>query len=145
AVEPVQAEPVDPAMAPVDPPAEAAEAPQATAEQPAAQPPQTPEPAPAKPHRRRKAKKAQDDRPDKKLSALDAAARALAEAGPAMTCQELIETMAAKGYWTSPGGKTPHATLYAAILREIRVKGAAARFQKTERGKFARTAPGGEG
>jgi hypothetical protein len=69
----------------------------------------------------------------------------LAEAGQAMTCQEMIETMAAKGYWTSPGGKTPHATLYAAILREIQVKGAATRFQKTERGKFARTAPGGEG
>jgi hypothetical protein len=43
----------------------------------------------------------------KKLSALDAAAQVLAEAGTAMTCQELIEAMAAKGYWTSPGGKTP--------------------------------------
>jgi hypothetical protein len=47
--------------------------------------------------------------------------------------------MAAKGYWTSPGGKTPAATLYSALLREIKVKGAQARFQKTERGKFART------
>jgi hypothetical protein len=39
--------------------------------------------------------------------------------------------------WTSPGGKTPHATLYSAILREIQVKGDAARFVKAERGKFA--------
>ncbi|GIW89992.1 MAG: hypothetical protein KatS3mg109_0424 [Pirellulaceae bacterium] len=73
----------------------------------------------------------------KKLSCLDAAARVLAEAGRAMNCKEMIDTMAAKGYWTSPGGKTPHATLYAAILREIRAKGNDARFTKTERGKFA--------
>jgi hypothetical protein len=45
--------------------------------------------------------------------------------------------MAAKGYWTSPGGKTPDATLYAAILREITAKGKDARFYKADRGKFA--------
>lgn len=74
---------------------------------------------------------------EKKLSALDAAAKVLGEAGGAMTSKEMIEAMATKGYWTSPGGKTPHATLYAAILREITVKGKEARFAKTERGKFA--------
>jgi hypothetical protein len=80
---------------------------------------------------------------DKKLSALDAAARVLAEAGTPLTCKEMIEAMAARGYWTSPGGKTPQATLYSAILREIAVKGDAARFAKTERGKFGlRTAAG---
>jgi hypothetical protein len=63
----------------------------------------------------------------------------LEKAGQTMTCQEMIKVMAAKGYWTSPGGKTPAATLYSAILREITTKGAASRFQKTERGKFART------
>jgi hypothetical protein len=137
AVEPVLADPVDPAM----PPVEAPEVSQATAEQPAAEPPQTPEPAPAKPQRQRKAKKAVGGRPEKKLSALDAAAKVLARAGQAMTCPELIAAMAAKGYWSSPGGKTPHATLYAAILREIQTKGAAARFHKTERGKFALAGP----
>jgi hypothetical protein len=65
---------------------------------------------------------------DSKLSALDAAAKVLTESGA---------PMATKGYWTSPGGKTPQATLYAAILREIQKKGAEARFQKTERGHFA--------
>ena len=45
-----------------------------------------------------------------------------------------------KGYWKSPGGKTPHATLYSAILREIDAKGDAARFRKTDRGKFATNA-----
>ena len=34
-------------------------------------------------------------------------------------------------------GKTPQATLYAAILREVQTKGTEARFQKTERGHFA--------
>jgi hypothetical protein len=75
----------------------------------------------------------------KKMSCLDAAARVLAEAGQPMTTQEMIDAMAAKGYWSSPGGKTPAATLYSAILRELG-KGAESRFVKTERGKFARKA-----
>lgn len=82
--------------------------------------------------------KAADDNKEKRLSALEAAAKVLEETGQAMTCQELIAGMAAKGYWTSPGGKTPQATLYSAIAREITVKGAAGRFVKAERGKFAR-------
>lgn len=73
---------------------------------------------------------------EKKLGAIDAAAKLLAETEQAMTCKEMIETMAAKGYWTSPGGKTPQATLYSARLREIATKGEEARFKKTERGKF---------
>src|SRR2546421_6870556 len=72
----------------------------------------------------------------KKVSALDAAARVLEEEGKPMGCKEMIEAMAAKGYWESPGGKTPHATLYSAILRELGEKGKDARFRKTERGKF---------
>ncbi|HEV3448674.1 MAG TPA: winged helix-turn-helix domain-containing protein, partial [Gemmataceae bacterium] len=75
----------------------------------------------------------------KKLSALDAAAQVLSEAGEPMNCQEMIAAMTAKGYWTSPAGKTPQATLYSALLREIKTKGDQARFQKTDRGKFART------
>jgi hypothetical protein len=73
----------------------------------------------------------------KRLTALDAAARVLAESGQALSCGELIAAMAAKGYWTSPAGKTPSSTLYAAMAREIKTKGGAARFRKTERGKFA--------
>jgi len=72
-----------------------------------------------------------------KLSALDAAAKVLGETGQPMTCKEMIETMGAKGYWTSPGGRTPEATLYSAILRELKTKGADTRFRKTDRGKFA--------
>jgi len=88
-------------------------------------------PAPAK----TKAKKAKEPKA-KKTSALDAAVRVLEEAGQPMTCSEMIEAMAAKGYWTSPGGATPAATLYSAVLREIKAKGKEARFVKTERGKF---------
>ena len=53
-----------------------------------------------------------------------------------MSCPELIAAMAAKGYWTSPQGRTPHATLYASFLRELQNKGDDARFRKSERGKF---------
>jgi hypothetical protein len=48
-----------------------------------------------------------------------------------------LQAMAAKALWTSPGGKTPHATLYSAIIREISAKGKESRFVKKERGKFA--------
>ena len=92
----------------------------------------------AKAAKRTKAKPDAEAKP-KKVSALDAAARVLEESDQAMTCQEMIDAMAAKGYWSSPGGKTPSATLYSAILREVTTKGKEARFTKTERGKFART------
>src|SRR4029078_13368342 len=68
-----------------------------------------------------------------KMSALDAAAQVLAESKESMGTKAMIEQMAAKGLWTSPGGQTPHATLYSAILREIGIKGADARFQKFDR------------
>ena len=74
---------------------------------------------------------------DKKLSAIDAAAQVLASAKAPMNAKEMIEAMAAKALWTSPGGKTPHATLYSAIIREISLKGKESRFVKKERGKFA--------
>jgi hypothetical protein len=60
----------------------------------------------------------------------------LAESREPMTTKEMIEAMATKGYWTSPGGKTPERTLYSAILRELNTKRSEARFTKTERGKF---------
>lgn len=73
----------------------------------------------------------------KRVSALDAAAQVLEASGQPMQSKALIEAMASKGLWTSPGGKTPHATLYAAMLREINTKGNQARFKKVERGQFA--------
>lgn len=58
-----------------------------------------------------------------KLSALDAAAKVLAEAQEPLNAKQMIEAMAANGLWTSFGGATPWATLYSAMLREIQVKG----------------------
>ena len=96
-------------------------------------------------NKQRPAKKAQGKRaPAKtagkakaKMSALDAAAKVLVEADEPLNSKELIERMAKKGYWKSPAGKTPHATLYAAITREVNAKGAEARFKKVDRGKFS--------
>lgn len=102
--------------------------PEQTAEQPE---------APATTKRKRRTKDGTGDGKHKKRSALDAAAKVLGETGTPMSCMELIDAMAAKGYWTSPGGKTPQATLYSAIAREITVKGSHSRFVKAERGKFA--------
>jgi hypothetical protein len=72
-----------------------------------------------------------------KLSALDAAALVLREAGQPLSCPELIAQMAAKGYWTSPKGRTPASTLYSAPMREVQQKGEASRFIKTGPGRFA--------
>ena len=52
--------------------------------------------------------------------------------------EKMVEAAEAKGYWKSPGGKTPHATVYSAIIREIAAKGGESRFCKMERGKFTR-------
>jgi hypothetical protein len=71
-----------------------------------------------------------------KLSQLAAAERVLADAGQPMTCRAMVEAMAAKGLWTSPGGKTPEATLYSSLLRQIKTKGKEARFKKVARGQF---------
>ena len=79
---------------------------------------------------------AKGDAKPKKLSAIDAAAQVLAASKEPLNTRQMIEAMAAKGLWTSPGGKTPWATLYSALLREINEKGKDARFTKVERGKF---------
>ncbi len=76
-------------------------------------------------------------KPPKRVSALDAAATVLASAKEPMRAKEIIADMATQGLWKSPGGLTPEATLYAAMLREIKAKGSDARFVKGERGLFA--------
>jgi hypothetical protein len=94
-------------------------------------------PAP-KPEPKTRTKKAKPESKPKKLSALDAAAKVLVTTGePPMTTKAMIEAMTERGLWTSPGGKTPQATLYAAILREVATKGTKARFRKTAPGHFA--------
>ena len=98
--------------------------------------PQTEGPRPA---RSKRSRAGATDAPARaaKLSALEAAVRLLGETGQAMNCQEMIAAIAAKGYWTSPGGKTPSATLYTSIVKELTTKGKASRFVKVDRGRFA--------
>ena len=74
---------------------------------------------------------------EKRLSQIGAAARVLAQAQSPMNTREMVEAMTKKGLWSSPAGKTPEATLYAALLRHIRDKGKEAEFKKVGPGKFA--------
>jgi len=76
------------------------------------------------------------DKP-KRLGALAAAAQVLSKARQPMRCPEMITAMTEQKLWTSPNGHTPEATLSAAILREIKVKGRESRFKKVDRGTFA--------
>lgn len=70
-----------------------------------------------------------------KMSQLSAAIAVLKKARKPMSCKAMVEAMEAQKLWTSPGGKTPHATLYASILRDI-ARGDDARFKKVDRGQF---------
>ena len=77
------------------------------------------------------------DMNDGELDKLDAAVKVLSESKVSMTTKAMIDAMGTKGYWTSPGGKTPAQTLYSALLREIQNKGKDARIVKVDRGQFA--------
>ncbi len=70
---------------------------------------------------------------------LNAAAAVLGKSRQPMSCPEMVEAVLKAGSWKS-GGKTPAATLSAAIHREIKDKGKEARFAKAERGRFRLTA-----
>jgi hypothetical protein len=73
-------------------------------------------------------------RKGKRPSGLDLAAKVLADAKEPLAAKTIAERVIAAGWQTS--GKTPHATLYAAMMREIQSKGKDARFVKVERGRF---------
>jgi len=77
----------------------------------------------------------------KRVGALTAAAMLLADRGKPMRVREMIAALSERGLWTSPNGKTPEATLYAAIIREIAANAKASRFVKVERGLFAAAKP----
>jgi hypothetical protein len=68
------------------------------------------------------------------LSGLDAAVVVLEKDGP-LACGDIVARAIERGLWTT-AGKTPAATIYSAIIREIARKGAASRFVKQGPGKF---------
>lgn len=86
-----------------------------------------------------KAKAANAPKPakEKRVSGLDLAAKVLASAGEPLPAKTIAERAIAAGWKTN--GKTPHATLYAAIIREIADKGSESRFRKVDRGRFEAT------
>ncbi|MCR9217602.1 MAG: winged helix-turn-helix domain-containing protein [bacterium] len=96
-----------------------------------------------KPNSKRAATNQPDAKPQKarrkrsKLSGLDMAAIVLAEAGEPLRSKEIARRVIAKGWKTN--GKTPYATLYSAMLREIADRGSDSRFAKTGRGEFEAT------
>jgi len=53
-----------------------------------------------------------------------------------MRAKQIVEAVVERGLWKLGAGKTPHATLYAAMIREISKKGKDARFEKIDRGLF---------
>ncbi|MCC6910000.1 MAG: winged helix-turn-helix domain-containing protein [Phycisphaerales bacterium] len=68
------------------------------------------------------------------LSGLDAAAQVLGRAKEPLDAKTIAERAIAAGWKTN--GATPHATLYAAMIREIKAKGKEARFIKADKGRF---------
>lgn len=110
------------------------------------QPQEQDAPAPAAKPNAKKAKKtkaAGKEKKDRKPSGLDAAVKVLADAGAPMNTADMVKRMLETGLWKT-GGKTPAATIYAAIIREIAMKGQASRFRKTDRGLFELTDAGKE-
>ena len=57
-----------------------------------------------------------------------------------MKVADVVKKMLDDKMWETEG-KTPEATIYAAIIREIATKGAASRFVKTGKGLFAYQEP----
>lgn len=90
----------------------------------------------AKKERAPKAPKA--PKPDRSPSALNLAAAYLARCENPKNIKEITEAVLAAGWKTE--GKTPGATLNAAIIREIKAKGKESRFAKADRGMFTKGA-----
>jgi len=74
-------------------------------------------------------------RKDGKLSQMDAAVQVLTDAGEALTCKEIVRRMLEKQLWETEG-RTPGATLSAALQRDIAKRGEGSRFKKAARGLF---------
>jgi hypothetical protein len=70
------------------------------------------------------------------LGGLDAAATVLTGAVKPMNCKQLVAQMLTRKLW-STRGKTPAATIGAALARDITAKKDQSRFRKAGRGLFA--------
>lgn len=97
-----------------------------------------PAPAPeastaAKPAKKKTTKTTADAR-GKKMSLINAAIEVLGKAKEPMNCKEMVQAVFDDKLWAPGTGRTPHATLYSAILRDL--KSDTPRFEKVDRGQF---------
>jgi len=100
-----------------------------------AKPKETKKPKGAKVSGRKRAAAPKQPKP-KRLGVLDAAAQVIVGLKEPIGCKDLVAKVVEKGLWKSPAGKTPEATLYSSIIREIAAKGRESRFKKVDRGMF---------
>jgi hypothetical protein len=68
-------------------------------------------------------------------SGLAAAHSVLLKAGKAMNVRDITDAVLSRKLWTT-SGRTPSATIAAAIMREIKLKGDGSRFMRAGRGLF---------
>jgi hypothetical protein len=85
--------------------------------------------------RTEKKAKAAKPKGERKPGLVALAVEVLRETKTPMDCKAIVEKVLAKGVWQTQG-KTPHSTLYAAVIREIAKLGDKARFRKVDRGMF---------
>ncbi len=128
AVRVIGAKPAAPAMAPAWPPPGATVA--------AAGSPRPPKPGKGAKAKAPKAAKPTKEPKAKRMSGLEACAKVLAESKEPMGAKAMVEEALKRGLWKT-GGKTPEATIYAAIIRDIAARRKESRFRKVERGLFA--------
>ena len=80
----------------------------------------------------------ESDKPEKRMSLLDAAVEVLKAAGPdnPMNCKEILEAIIERQLWIPTPGKTPEQTLYGSIFREINTKEHPRIAKSNVKGKF---------
>ena len=80
----------------------------------------------------------ESDKPQKRMSLLNAAVEVLKAAGPdhPMNCKEILEAILERQLWTPTDCKTPEQTLYGSIFREINTKEKPRIVKSDVKGKF---------
>ena len=80
----------------------------------------------------------ESDKPQKRMSLLNAAVEVLKAAGPdpPMNCKEILEAILERQLWTPTECKTPEQTLYGSIFREIATKEYPRIVKSDVKGKF---------
>jgi hypothetical protein len=91
---------------------------------------------PEKPAKAASAERTKTERPDGKVSGLEAAHIVLTEAAQPLNIRQIMERINERGL-ANLAGKTPGGTVSAAMQREISLKQSDSRFEKAGKGLFA--------